>query len=70
LDAVTLLAHKASIGIYGDPPSSHTLNDDEDETLGLLTTTGAPAAIAHVKKIAELTGAGRVRRSNEYAEFG
>jgi hypothetical protein len=48
------------------------VNDDEDETLGLLTrTTGSPAAIAHVRKIAELTGArGRVRRSNEYAEFG
>ena len=47
------------------------VNDDEDETLGLLTqTTGALAAIAHVKKIAELTGAGRVRRSKEYAEFG
>jgi radical SAM superfamily enzyme YgiQ (UPF0313 family) len=47
------------------------VNDDEDETLGLLTqTTGAPAAIAHVKKIAELAGAGRVHRSNEYAEFG
>ena len=47
------------------------VNDDEDETLGLLTqTTGALAAIAHVKKIAELTGAGRVRRSKEYAGFG
>jgi hypothetical protein len=46
------------------------VNDDEDETLGLLTqTTGASTAIAHVRKIAELTGAGRVRRSNEYAEF-
>jgi Radical SAM superfamily len=33
---------------------------DEDETLDLLTkTTGARAAIAHAKKIAELTGAGR-----------
>jgi hypothetical protein len=47
------------------------VNDDEDDTLGLLSqTTGASAAIAHVKKIAELTGAGRVHRSNEYAEFG
>jgi hypothetical protein len=47
------------------------VNDEEDETLDLFTqTTGASAAIAHVKKIAELTGAGRVRRSNEYAEFG
>jgi hypothetical protein len=47
------------------------VGDDEDMTLDLLTqTTGAPAAIAHVKKIAELTGASRVHRSNEYAEFG
>jgi len=47
------------------------VRDDEVETLGLLTqTTGALAAIAHVKKIAELTGAGRVYRLNEYAEPG
>ena len=47
------------------------VHNDEDETLGLLTqTTGALAAIAHVKKIAELTGAGRVYRLNEYAEPG
>jgi hypothetical protein len=47
------------------------VNDDEDEMFSLLTqTTGAPAAIAHVKKIAELTGAGRVYRSIEYAELG
>jgi radical SAM superfamily enzyme YgiQ (UPF0313 family) len=33
------------------------ISDDEDETLDLLTkTTGARAAVAHVKKIAELTG--------------
>jgi radical SAM superfamily enzyme YgiQ (UPF0313 family) len=33
------------------------VSDDEDETLDLLTkTTGALAAVAHVKKIAELTG--------------
>jgi radical SAM superfamily enzyme YgiQ (UPF0313 family) len=33
------------------------VSDDEDETLDLLTkTTGARAAVAHVKKIAELTG--------------
>jgi hypothetical protein len=37
------------------------VRDDEDVTLDLLTqTTGALAAIAHVKKIAELTGAARV----------
>jgi radical SAM superfamily enzyme YgiQ (UPF0313 family) len=36
------------------------VRDDEDVTLDLLTkTTGADAAIAHVKKVAELTGAGR-----------
>ena len=34
------------------------VSDDEDETLDLFTkTTGARAAVAHVKKIAELTGA-------------
>ena len=33
------------------------VGDDEDETLDLLTkTTGGRAAVAHVKKIAELTG--------------
>ncbi len=33
------------------------VSEDEDETLDLLTkTTGARAAVAHVKKIAELTG--------------
>jgi hypothetical protein len=35
------------------------VRDDDDETLDLLTkTTGARAAVAHVKKVAELTGAG------------
>jgi hypothetical protein len=35
--------------------------DDEELTLDLLTkTTGAGAAVAHVKKVAELTGLGRV----------
>ena len=34
--------------------------DDEEETLDLLTkTTGAVAAVAHVRQVAELTGAGR-----------
>jgi hypothetical protein len=34
--------------------------DDEDDTLDLLTkTTGAPVAVAHIRKIAELTGVGR-----------
>ncbi len=37
------------------------VGDDEDVTLDLLTkTTGARAAVAHAKKIAELTGVGRV----------
>lgn len=37
------------------------VGDDDDLALDLLTqTTGALAAIAHVKKIAELTAAGRV----------
>ena len=37
------------------------VGDDEDETLDLLTkTTGARAAVAHVKKVAELTGVSRV----------
>jgi len=36
------------------------VRDDDDETLDLLTkTTGARAAIAHVKKVAELTGTHR-----------
>ena len=35
--------------------------DDEDMTLYLLTkTTGARAAVAHVKRVAELTGGARV----------
>jgi hypothetical protein len=33
------------------------VRDDEDKTLDLLTkTAGAYAAVAHVKKVAELTG--------------
>jgi Radical SAM superfamily len=52
------------------------VGDDEDVTLDLLTqTTGALAAIAHVKKVAELTGAGRPPRHgplrlSEQAESG
>ena len=34
--------------------------DDEEDTLDLLTkTTGAPVAVAHLKKVAELTGVGQ-----------
>jgi Radical SAM superfamily len=37
------------------------VRDDEDVTLDLLTkTTGARTAVAHVKKVAELTGGGRI----------
>ena len=37
------------------------VRDDEDVTLDLLTkTTGARVAVAHVKKVAELTGGGRI----------
>jgi hypothetical protein len=47
------------------------VRDDEDMTLGLFTeTAGARAEVAHVKKIAALTGAGQVRRLNGYAEAG
>ena len=36
-------------------------DDDDEGTLDLLTkTTGAQAAVAHVKKVAELTGATKV----------
>ena len=36
------------------------VSDDDDATSDLLTkTAGAQAAVAHVKKVAELTGAGR-----------
>jgi hypothetical protein len=37
--------------------------DDEEDTLDLLTkTTGAAVAVAHIRKIAELTGVGRAAR--------
>jgi hypothetical protein len=37
------------------------VSEDDDATLDLLTqTTGASAALAHLKKVADLTGAGRV----------
>ncbi len=71
-----LLLMKVAIGC--DPKARTYLDaalepvgEDDDQALDLLTqTTGALAAIAHVKKIAELTGAGRVHRLNEYAEHG
>jgi radical SAM superfamily enzyme YgiQ (UPF0313 family) len=47
------------------------VGDDDDASLDLLTrTTGALAAVAHERKIAELTGNSRVPRPNEYAEGG
>jgi hypothetical protein len=40
-----------------DPPLA-PVGDEEDMTLDLLTrTTGARAAVAHLKKVAEITGA-------------
>jgi hypothetical protein len=71
-----LLLMKVAIGC--DPKARAYLDaalepvgEDDDQALDLLTqTTGALGAIAHVKKIAELTGAGRVHRVNEYAEHG
>ena len=47
------------------------VRDDNDASLDLLTrTTGALAAVAHEKKIAELTGNARLHRLDEYAEHG
>jgi hypothetical protein len=37
------------------------VRDDDDDTLDLLTrTTGAGAAVAHIRKVAELTGSGAI----------
>jgi hypothetical protein len=45
---------------YMDPALT-PVDDDNDATLDLLTkTAGASAAIAHIKKVAELTGASRL----------
>ena len=47
------------------------VHDDDDASLDLLTqTTGALAAVAHQKKIAELTGHGGAHRLHENAEHG
>jgi len=52
----TAIAHSPDAHNYMDQALT-PVSDDEDETLDLLTkTTGARAAVAHVKKIAELTG--------------
>jgi hypothetical protein len=52
-----LIERSASARSYMDQALSPVC-DDEDKTLDLLTkTTGSHAAVAHVKKVAELTGA-------------
>jgi hypothetical protein len=52
----TLIAYSPGAGAYSDQALA-PVNDDDDETLDLLTkTAGARAAVAHVKKIAALTG--------------
>jgi hypothetical protein len=58
---------RSSLAIARDPEArAYTdqaltpVHDDDDVILDLLTkTTGARAAVAHVKKVAELTGRGR-----------
>ena len=53
----TVITHGSEASNYMDKALT-PVGDDEDETLDLLTkTTGALAAVAHVKKIAGLTGA-------------
>lgn len=53
----TLIAYKSGAANYTDQALT-PVGDDDDETLDLLTkTAGGRAAVAHVKKIAELTGA-------------
>ena len=52
----TVIACTPRAGDYADQALA-PVSDDGDETLDLLTkTTGARAAVAHVKKIAALTG--------------
>lgn len=52
----TVIAYSPGAGNYMDQALT-PVSDDGDETLDLLTkTTGARAAVAHAKKIAELTG--------------
>jgi hypothetical protein len=56
--------------VYSDQ-ALEPVQDDDDVSLDLLTqTTGALAAVAHQKKIAELTGHGAAHRLHEYAEHG
>jgi hypothetical protein len=52
----TLIAYSPGAGAYRDQALA-PVKDDDDEMLDLLTkTSGARAAVAHVKKIAALTG--------------
>lgn len=52
----TVIAYSPGAGNYMDQALT-PVSDDGDETLDLLTkTTGARAAVAHARKIAELTG--------------
>jgi Radical SAM superfamily len=53
----TAIAYSPGARNYADQALT-PVSDDEDETLDLLTkTTGARAAVAHIKKVAEVTGA-------------
>jgi len=53
----TIIAYSPGARNYSDQALT-PVSDDEDETLDLLTkTTGARAAVAHIRKIAEVTGA-------------
>lgn len=52
----TIVTYSPNAGDYKDQALA-AVSDDGDETLDLLTkTTGGRAAVAHVKKIARLTG--------------
>jgi hypothetical protein len=52
-----VVTYSPRAGDYSDQALA-PVSDDGDETLDLLTkTTGGSAAVAHVKKIAALTGA-------------
>jgi hypothetical protein len=56
----TVIARNRDALAYTDQALA-AVSDDEDSTLELFTiTAGARAAVAHVKKVAELTGGGRV----------
>ena len=65
------IAHDPNARAYMDQALT-PVRDDEDTALDLLTkTTGARAAVAHVKKVAELTGASPgVHEVDQPAELG